>query len=93
MVFDIKWVQEAEGHFINGENFVNEFGQVTEKLTHLSTALKCYTNLTETMSEYEQNYKLTFDKSEEEVSRNVFVWHFSKKLFSSIKLSSSSFSW
>ena len=72
MVFDIKWVQEAEGHFINGENFVNEFEQVTEKLTNLSTALKCYKNLTETMSEYEQSYKLIFDKSEEEVSQNRY---------------------
>jgi len=68
MGFDIKWVQESEGHSVaNGI----EFGQITEKLDQLRMALKCYAALSETMAEYSQIYKLRLDKSSVEFDQII----------------------
>ena len=83
MDFDIKWVQESEGHLIaNGI----EFGQITEKLDQLRMALKCYATLSETMAEYSQVYKLGLDNSSVAVIELIISIEFKCDL-SSIKSS------
>lgn len=68
MDFDIKWVQESEGHLVASGI---EFGQITEKLDQLRKALKCYFNIDETMSEYIQVYKLRYDSTKDQVLIDV----------------------